>query len=325
MEAKGGTARRYTVIASRSLPKGFVILGSEPVYLVGRGTGCQILLLGDEVTRRHAKIEGEGIRFKITDLGSTNGTRVNGEVLEPNKVRRLSPGDEIGIGHHKLLFTVSEGTREELAQKFDGSQHDTDRLALTKKKANLSGTLGASTLPEVCQLIELNKHSGELRASSGGITGSVKFREGTIVDARCGPMTGQQAARQVMAFTSGNYSFEQAAGEPPTGPLALKPTALTMDLLRSRDEKKAKTVARPVVDERDFMDEAPAAKAPPRSDDDDTEVLPKVSPLVDTAPAPPTPGGAGDKTRKIERPLWWNLPPVKKAGGPPTPPGTPKP
>jgi len=56
---------------------------------------------------KHAELLAQGGVFRITDLGSTNGTMVNGVRLEPNEPRVLQPGDEITLG--QIAFTI-EGT-----------------------------------------------------------------------------------------------------------------------------------------------------------------------------------------------------------------------
>lgn len=58
------------------------------------------------VSRKHARLNAEGIRIYITDLGSTNGTYVNNKHLPPNTDYPIKDGDEIRLGFMTLLFTV---------------------------------------------------------------------------------------------------------------------------------------------------------------------------------------------------------------------------
>jgi hypothetical protein len=63
---------------------------------LGRGPSCDCLLPDDSVSRRHAELWQEAGHWYIRDLGSRNGTRVNGmRVLEPVEVR---PGDRLALG-----------------------------------------------------------------------------------------------------------------------------------------------------------------------------------------------------------------------------------
>jgi serine/threonine-protein kinase len=60
------------------------------------------------VSRRHAKIVVQGNQFFIEDLGSANGTFVNGTMrLAPSKPHLLISGDELKLGETTLKFVVS--------------------------------------------------------------------------------------------------------------------------------------------------------------------------------------------------------------------------
>jgi pSer/pThr/pTyr-binding forkhead associated (FHA) protein len=70
---------------------------------VGRTPENQIALDDPTVSRQHAWIKVEGTDFLIFDVGSANGTFVNGErVQEP---RRLNSGDVVRFGDVELVFT----------------------------------------------------------------------------------------------------------------------------------------------------------------------------------------------------------------------------
>jgi pSer/pThr/pTyr-binding forkhead associated (FHA) protein len=94
---------RLVVVESPSLAEGDVrMLDSSPLS-VGRGAGNDLSLDRDEyASARHARIEPRRDGIWIEDVGSTNGTFVNGDRLtEP---RRLQPGDVIRIGATDLRF-----------------------------------------------------------------------------------------------------------------------------------------------------------------------------------------------------------------------------
>jgi len=75
---------------------------SDEEVIIGRKSDASIVLLGNTVSRSHAKITHENGQYIITDLGSTNGTMLNGELLVGSEV--LSDRDTIGIGIYQLLF-----------------------------------------------------------------------------------------------------------------------------------------------------------------------------------------------------------------------------
>jgi len=66
--------------------------------VIGRGSDCNLRLNSERVSRRHAVIHWDGRQAFITDLGSTNGTRLNGQRLEPNQPYSLNPGDHLELG-----------------------------------------------------------------------------------------------------------------------------------------------------------------------------------------------------------------------------------
>ena len=64
--------------------------------LVGRAPNCDCVLPEDCVSRKHAQLWRDGERWLLRDLGSRNGTRVNGvRVIEAVEVR---PGDRVSLG-----------------------------------------------------------------------------------------------------------------------------------------------------------------------------------------------------------------------------------
>src|SRR3954464_6543503 len=86
----------------------FDLSGTEAV--IGRQTGTEIKLGGTNVSRRHARVFRNGERFCLEDLGSSNGTFLNGVKLQapaPLKAR-----DEIRIGPYLLRFRTGEAAPE---------------------------------------------------------------------------------------------------------------------------------------------------------------------------------------------------------------------
>ena len=90
--------------ASVVLPDGKrVQIGEDPV-VIGRLPECDIVLSDPNVSRRHAEIRRDGLDVLIADLGSTNGTKVNGAGVGE---RRLADGDQISIGSTVMRFEAA--------------------------------------------------------------------------------------------------------------------------------------------------------------------------------------------------------------------------
>lgn len=77
---------------------------------IGREEGNSLRLNDERVSRFHAKVQIDGDDYILTDLESTNGTRVNGTAIQ---IRRLRIGDRVGVGRSLLLF----GSNEEIAAR----------------------------------------------------------------------------------------------------------------------------------------------------------------------------------------------------------------
>jgi len=77
------------------------------LLVLGRDAKVADLRIDDAtVSRRHALVEVEGERVRITDLGSTTGTKINGARLQPDVPSTLEPGDFVHLGRAVLSFHV---------------------------------------------------------------------------------------------------------------------------------------------------------------------------------------------------------------------------
>jgi hypothetical protein len=80
-----------------------LLLTSQPL-LVGRTSECDITINDRNVSRNHAEIRPQGHQYVLVDLGSTNGSRVNG-VRVTEQV--LVDGDQLGFGNTTVVFEES--------------------------------------------------------------------------------------------------------------------------------------------------------------------------------------------------------------------------
>jgi len=73
-------------------------------YLVGRGSSCDLVLADLTVSRIHAELRRDQDTWVLVDLGSMNGTRLNGwRLVGPAPVR---PGDEVAFGDCAFLVSI---------------------------------------------------------------------------------------------------------------------------------------------------------------------------------------------------------------------------
>src|ERR671923_888386 len=92
------------------IDKGGVFRDRATPVTIGREEGNVLRLNDERVSRYHAKVQQDGDDIILTDLESTNGTRVNGTVIQ---IRRLRFGDRVAVGRSLLLF----GSEQEIAAR----------------------------------------------------------------------------------------------------------------------------------------------------------------------------------------------------------------
>ena len=93
------------------LERGATFRGLDTPVTIGREDENSVRLNDERVSRFHAKLQEDDGRILLTDLDSTNGTRVNGR---PVSMRVLRPGDQLAIGRCLLTY----GSPEEIAAAF---------------------------------------------------------------------------------------------------------------------------------------------------------------------------------------------------------------
>jgi hypothetical protein len=91
-------------LAELVLPDGRRVQVGTEALVIGRLPECGVVLNDSNVSRRHAELRRVGEGVVLTDLGSTNGTRVNGT---PIREQILARGDEVSVGSTRLIFEMT--------------------------------------------------------------------------------------------------------------------------------------------------------------------------------------------------------------------------
>lgn len=118
--APSGGSRCWLLIGEREVPL------NDGEYLLGREPACHVPLLDPSVSRRHARVRVAGDQATLADLGSKNGTLLNGVPVEGEAA--LAEGDVLHLGTVRVVFrrfSPSEITRT----------LSMDRMSLTKRLA----------------------------------------------------------------------------------------------------------------------------------------------------------------------------------------------
>jgi hypothetical protein len=74
-------------------------------FTIGRDGGCDLVLADVTVSRRHARLERDGSNWVLQDLGSTNGTRLNGWLV--SGAVPVQAGDQVSFG--EASFVLADG------------------------------------------------------------------------------------------------------------------------------------------------------------------------------------------------------------------------
>jgi hypothetical protein len=142
--------------------------------VIGRSSDLDMVLVEDMVSRKHAKITTNGSQIVIMDLGSTNGTFVNGEKVRKT---RLKEGDRILIGTSILKVVVTQhsgiSTSEAREQLAAAGREE-------KRTSSMSGTLEEVPIPDLLQLFSTSKRTGVLHIRSDLGYGKIYLRNGSI-------------------------------------------------------------------------------------------------------------------------------------------------
>ena len=85
-------------------PSGQRVELSARAVVIGRSDDCDLVLQDEQTSRHHAQVSPAGAGYVVEDLGSTNGTLVNGAVVD--ELVGLSDGDRIEVGHSMVRFVA---------------------------------------------------------------------------------------------------------------------------------------------------------------------------------------------------------------------------
>jgi len=148
--------------------------------IIGRSSDLDMVLVEDMVSRKHAKISTDEHTVSIQDLGSTNGTFVNGE-----KVRaiRLKEGDRILVGT-SIIKLVTANSEAPIPSSSMTENEARSRMQVTANRRAepkmMQGNIEEIPLPDLLQLLSTSRKSGVLVLRSEWGTGRLYLRKGQI-------------------------------------------------------------------------------------------------------------------------------------------------
>ena len=137
------TMNTVTLLVLEGVDKGRVFRELPIPVTIGREEGNVLRLNDERVSRYHAKIQFDEGDTILTDLDSTNGTRVNGATVQ---IRRLRPGDQLSIGRSMLLFGTMEEIEARRAAHLNAPAHGGVQTIRAHELAEASGRRPAADI-----------------------------------------------------------------------------------------------------------------------------------------------------------------------------------
>ncbi|MBN2192460.1 MAG: DUF4388 domain-containing protein [Polyangiaceae bacterium] len=214
--------------------------GKEVV--VGRSSDLDMVLVEEMVSRRHARILMKAGIITIQDLGSTNGTFVNGEKIRQTN---LQEGDRVLIGT-SILKVVALTQKAPKGTGLPDQERPSVRKPMPRPRRargdegpRMSGDLQEIPLPDLMQLFGTSRKTGVLVLRSENRVGRVYLEQGVIKHAELeahpdvGPL---KAFFRMLHFTEGLFELNPAEQRSFTSPLDANVQEVLMEGFRQLDE-----------------------------------------------------------------------------------------
>lgn len=201
-------------------------------YIAGRSSEVDLVLADDAVSRKHARFYPARGRIWVRDLGSRNGTIVNGEVVERHCLR---DGDRIAIG--SSLAKVARTDRDAVSAK---------RAGEAQPKADMSsramaGSLEEVPLVDVLQWLATSRKTGTLKVRDPDAerVGSLHLRDGRVFYAAitgAAELAPEKALIRMLNWKRGSFELDSAVEEAVKAEINMSLEHMLMEAARQEDE-----------------------------------------------------------------------------------------
>jgi hypothetical protein len=260
---------------------------------VGRSPELDLVLAEDLVSRRHARIAARGDEVVIEDLGSTNGTFVNGQKV---KLARLSEGDRILVGGSILKLVAAEpgaGERSEEEIRL-GLKRAAERATL-RHPGGMQGRLEEVPLLDLLQLLGTAKKSGVLLVTGDEQQARLYLQEGRVIACTIDEhedRAGKKSLYRVLGWGRGSFELVPPLERPVAVAIEEPLEMLLLEGMREKDELRQMAAALPP---REARLELPRPLAPPLR-----ELTPAELDLLQLALEHGTPGAVLDQSPQTD-------------------------
>src|SRR6478735_5259958 len=249
-------------MVSRQAQSGSHEVGSEPRYalrfisgkyqggeyplaegqeiVIGRSSELDMVLVEEMVSRKHARIALSDGTISIEDMGSTNGTFVNGEKVQQGTLRE---GDRVLIGTNILKVVAAPQDAEARANlkamavgRVTAKQQPGGR---TEEAPRMSGNLEEIPLPDLLQLFGTSRKAGVLVLRTSGREGRIYLNDGRIRFAEFVGIPGVPPLKvlyRMLSWATGSFALDPPDKRELEGAIDISAQEVLMEGFRQPDE-----------------------------------------------------------------------------------------
>ena len=209
-------------------------LPNQGEIVIGRSSELDMVLVEDMVSRRHAKITVSNGEIVLHDLGSTNGSFVNGEKI---KRATLNEGDRVLIGTSIIKVVPADG--ETNLSDAKARLKNVSAGERTSQVRTMTGSIAEVPLPDLLQLFAASKKSGVLVVHTDTDVGKIYLDHGrvnfaTVNDNQDVPP--EKSFYRIVTWQQGTFDMEPAEEREFPKPIQMSTEGLLMEAMRQLDE-----------------------------------------------------------------------------------------
>jgi pSer/pThr/pTyr-binding forkhead associated (FHA) protein len=227
-------------------------LGEGQEIVIGRSSELDMVLVEEMVSRKHARIALTDGVITIEDLGSTNGTFVNGEKVERGT---LKEGDRVLVGTNILkVMAISQDGDQQLDLKAVAAGRVTARQKMSRvgdEPPRMSGSLEEIPLPDLLQLFGTSKKNGVLVLQTETLEGRIYLTEGKVRFAVIEGMDAVpplKAVYRMLDWHQGQFALDPPDSRQFENPVDASAQEILMEGIRQQDEFNALRARLPALD-----------------------------------------------------------------------------
>ena len=215
---------------------GVVPIDQGRPFVLGRQQGADLLLPEELVSRVHARLVFEGDELVLEDLGSTNGTYLNGVRVTR---ARVNEGDRILVGQSILKVVPREPSSPASTDEVWTGLEGASVTAEPRRASAMQGRIEEVPLPDLLQLFGTSRKTGLLVVQGSAHAAEVRLEKGRVVgcvlDGR-EELSPEKSFYRLLSWTVGHFELKPAPGPPPGRAIAESMEGLLMEGMRQHDE-----------------------------------------------------------------------------------------